>query len=304
MRALAILPIPTTEVNGREAANLAELAEAVNAAHRDACESVRVGLTHARRAGELLKQAKRQAGYGAWANWVETNSDFSLRTAQAYMRIADGWSELEANTQPAAHLTITEALKALAKPEAGGHGSRIDSEGVRHKTNGTAESKPATHVELLACWRRAPFDARRKFLDNAGDKDVLAALPSNWEVKPQRPTTEAGERVLEILRRIEASLQNIPRIAIAAKSAEQKVVPDLWALAEEFKRYTLREVIVDARCPEEPGKAEAGIPDFLRRKVVPLHAITTDGESVNGSTLVLICCGCHHDLLRAERGAW
>jgi hypothetical protein len=65
---------------------------------------------HAVRAGELLLEAKRALPHGGWRPWVEENFCRSLRTAQAYMRIA-----AHRNAQGLAHLGIEGALKQIAK---------------------------------------------------------------------------------------------------------------------------------------------------------------------------------------------
>jgi hypothetical protein len=96
--------------------NLAQLAEQINAEHQLALTSARTALGHARSAGSLLIQAKEQCGHGHWLPWLEANVKFSERTAQAYMRVAKRWQELEAKAQATADLTIEDGLKLLAKP--------------------------------------------------------------------------------------------------------------------------------------------------------------------------------------------
>ena len=110
------------------------------------------------------------------------------------------------------------------------------------------------------------FEERQKFADNAG-KEILAALPPSWGTKPQRPATSwMGAGVLEILQCVLALLNNTPPISITAAKIEHEIISDLRALAVKLKDFELREVIVEARCPKEPGEAETGIPDFLRHQ--------------------------------------
>jgi hypothetical protein len=61
-------------------------------------------------------QAKWQCKHGEWLPWLKTNVCFSVRTAQAYMRVAERWTELEAKAQGLAHLTFEDGLKLLATP--------------------------------------------------------------------------------------------------------------------------------------------------------------------------------------------
>jgi hypothetical protein len=77
----------------------------------------REGLIHARNAGRLLLEAKRQCQHGEWLPWLKGNVRRAPRTAQAYMRVAKRWSELEATAQRVAHLPLRDGLKLLAAPK-------------------------------------------------------------------------------------------------------------------------------------------------------------------------------------------
>jgi len=104
-------------------APLQALAAQINAAHAKAEFTLRAGLAHAKRAGELLVEAKAQLPHGQWLPWLKESCQFSERTAQAYMRVAERWQELEANPQALADLTFEGGLKLLAGPS-GAHVSR------------------------------------------------------------------------------------------------------------------------------------------------------------------------------------
>lgn len=96
---------------------LGELARNINDAHAHFNDHLRTGLEHARRAGELLAQAKQQVGHGNWLDWLAANLTCSVRTAQAYSRVYQRWDEL-ANTQPVAYLGLRRALELLADERA------------------------------------------------------------------------------------------------------------------------------------------------------------------------------------------
>jgi hypothetical protein len=98
------------------APNLAQLAQRINAECTAALTAARTALEHARRAGELLVEAKAACGHGQWLRWLEANVPLSRRTAQGYMRLATRWAQLEAKAQAPALLTIDEALKLLGAP--------------------------------------------------------------------------------------------------------------------------------------------------------------------------------------------
>jgi hypothetical protein len=96
--------------------SLSDLADRINAEHAEAGTALRAGLEHARNAGLLLLEAKAQCAHGHWVPWLESNVHFSVRAAQAYMRVAQRWNELEAKAQPVALLTFKDAVKLLAEP--------------------------------------------------------------------------------------------------------------------------------------------------------------------------------------------
>ena len=94
------------------------LAQAINC-EVDAAESAaRSAVEHARRAGELLLEAKAALAHGEWTPWLEGNCTVSTRTARAYMQLARGMVELpEGERQRVANLPLRGALKELAAPK-------------------------------------------------------------------------------------------------------------------------------------------------------------------------------------------
>jgi hypothetical protein len=103
---------------------LRELAELINAEHRAFAGTFRRALEQAIRAGELLARAKEHHPHGTWQRWLEENFEGSVRTAQEYMRLYRHRHQIRANARDAAHLSIGEALSALASPR--GEPARIE----------------------------------------------------------------------------------------------------------------------------------------------------------------------------------
>jgi hypothetical protein len=97
---------------------LDKLAHQIRAEHEGVLLHMRLGIEHAVSAGNLLIEAKDLAGHGNWLPWLEERCQMSERTAQLYMRLARHASELEANPQWTADLTMTEAVALIAKPDA------------------------------------------------------------------------------------------------------------------------------------------------------------------------------------------
>jgi Protein of unknown function (DUF3102) len=57
-------------------------------------QAASAALEHARKAGELLEQAKAQLTQSQWLPWLKEHCQFSERTAQNYVRVAREWTEL------------------------------------------------------------------------------------------------------------------------------------------------------------------------------------------------------------------
>lgn len=104
-----------------------ELARRVNEAHGTAQRAARQALEHARRAGELLLEAKARVGHGQWGDWIRAHCDPSPRTVRLYMQIAREWHRIEAGNGNA--LPIREAARLLrptAKADAAAKGGPGD----------------------------------------------------------------------------------------------------------------------------------------------------------------------------------
>jgi hypothetical protein len=95
---------------------LPELAEQINAEHRQCEAALQSGLQHALEAGRLLIEAKKLCLHGTWLPWLEENFEGKNRTARAYMQVAQRWPEVEANRQHVANLSYREVLRLVAEP--------------------------------------------------------------------------------------------------------------------------------------------------------------------------------------------
>jgi hypothetical protein len=109
--------------------SLGELAAQINEEHQRCVEAARTAVEHARKAGELLIQAKAALPHGDWLPWLKNSFPFSQRTAQDYMLVARSLPRLlEANPQCAADLTgpgglsLRKVLKLLSPSSSGGSG--------------------------------------------------------------------------------------------------------------------------------------------------------------------------------------
>jgi hypothetical protein len=162
---------------------LPKLAKEINHEHEQFDRTIRAGLAHARRAGELLIEAKAQIPHGGWLNWLRDNCpQVSPRTAQQYMQVHSRWGELAGKCETVAHLTFREALQLLAEPrqenaeDASTYTIFVDSDGVQHKRYKCFADAPAGHwAETCRLWW--DLQAIRTFLLNVAwgwDADRIA----------------------------------------------------------------------------------------------------------------------------------
>jgi hypothetical protein len=95
---------------------LIDIAARVKIEHQAVAASLKQSVQHAIAAGELLLEAKDQIPHGQWLPWLEQHCGVTPRAAQMYMRVAKYRAAIELKYEDISHLTIADALAALAKP--------------------------------------------------------------------------------------------------------------------------------------------------------------------------------------------
>jgi hypothetical protein len=191
---IALCPLGARGGESPPVADSDSIAVAINSAHEAAFGSYREALEHARRAGDLLVDAKATVGHGAWLPWVEKNLRFSARTATGYMQIAARWSELESAT--VADLTLRGALKLLSAPK-----TRPVPIAAQVTAGHRAEVPPIVHNRDLDGGEAVEVDQRERPDDTDPGmawalrcQPDLAALLSAWD----GASMNARERFVEI----------------------------------------------------------------------------------------------------------
>jgi len=131
----------------RKAEELAQLATKAKEAHSIVVNAPRVVLQHAITAGAALNEAKAKVGHGKWLAWLKDNCpDISDRTAERYMKLADGKAKLEKKLQDPAkfdivsNLTINEALRLIDEPD----GEQSAASAEAQKTGDAVSSSPSS----------------------------------------------------------------------------------------------------------------------------------------------------------------
>jgi hypothetical protein len=109
MMATATMTKPTTGKSSLE-----DLATQINREHEQIEEASLTTLEHARKAGELLLEAKRRLKHAKWLPWLKDNCKVTPRTEQRYMRVATRWDDVVRKSDTVTHLTLRDVLQLLA----------------------------------------------------------------------------------------------------------------------------------------------------------------------------------------------
>lgn len=155
------------------AVTLATLADEINYEHAHALEHAHAAVPRARRAGELLIQAKERCEHGEWLPWLKANCpNISERTAQAYMRVARKCLGDEAKADQLELLTLGEALEQLVEQKP--RPAARSAETIADSATLFPELKSATAADLP----KRPFDPtnfRRRLAELDENIDRAAA---------------------------------------------------------------------------------------------------------------------------------
>lgn len=103
--------------------------------------------------GRRLTEAKAQLGHGQWLGWLEKEVEFSERTAQNFMRLAESYP----NPQPVADLPYSKMLALLAVPAE----EREAFVETRHEVNGEQKTVAEMSRRELEQAIRERDEARR-----------------------------------------------------------------------------------------------------------------------------------------------
>ena len=197
----------------RKAEELSQLATKAKEAHEIVVNAPRVVLQHAITAGAALNEAKAKVGHGKWLAWLkDICPDISDRTADRYMKLADGKAKLEKKLQDPAkfdivsNLTINEALRLIDEPDGEQSTSTEAQTTADASPNGTkkktkkkqTEPSPEERREQiedfetewqdgLTDWQKHHF--AKTFYDELGD--LLRDVEAELGVKQEQEEVEA-----------------------------------------------------------------------------------------------------------------
>lgn len=90
--------------------DLVNLAERIREEYQACFKSIRQGVEHALKVGELLVQAKELVKHGDWEQWVEANCGFTTRTARRYTRAFKKFQLGLVKTDTMSEMTLNDFL--------------------------------------------------------------------------------------------------------------------------------------------------------------------------------------------------
>ncbi len=131
-----MLEMTSPSLTVERAPSLFTLGAEIRAEHAAVKSTFAESLQHARRAGDLLREAKDQLTHGKWLPWLRDHAVLPERTARLYMQVAANWDRVQAAS------SLRDAIDALRKPKA------------------LPPSKPATPVADLAGSKASKVRAR------------------------------------------------------------------------------------------------------------------------------------------------
>ena len=230
--------------------NLDTLAECINEEHRRCEAAVTSALEHALAAGDLLLEARGTCPHGAWQAWLEGNFAGSVRTAQAYMRVAARRDEVEAaKTQSSAPLSLDRALRALSAAKDDPERS-FEAPGKRSWAGGQGDSlrRFEEYMEFTEALVQIRDSGAWK---ESGHESFEAYLQARWNIEPAL-LYAAEEAMNDPVERVRAMLlcelyELVPGIKLTATGIE-RIPEDL-----DYERWRKGLGILNAMAATFPG---------------------------------------------------
>jgi hypothetical protein len=219
------MPASTTDIS--QSNSLADLAARIRIEHEAYAASVKRGLEHARRAGEMLIEAKRQVPHGQWLPWLADHCEVSERSAQAYMQVARSLADLDdSKAQRVADLSYRDALRSVATT--GLTLKRLPAESLDRALQLVEDDLADTLQQAVVKTRienaRYSLESRAMLPPPRGRRFKVARNPAKrqWLLAVGPDITHAALREKERLARDDEHVQSLQQEhdALAAEAAE------------------------------------------------------------------------------------
>ena len=184
--------------------------------------------------GRRLIEAKKQLPHGEWLPWLEEKVQFSARSAQRFMKLAEGYGENDTVTLLGARKAL--ALLALEDSE------REEFIAEKHEVNGEEKSARDMSVEELEELVRAQQEAkelRAKVEELEGQGRAYEAKLVSAGVEAERAKADAEhaeasrKKMAEEMKIVKASLKDQKADAEKFKAVADKLGKELAALKDK-----------------------------------------------------------------------
>lgn len=176
---------------------LAELATRINACHDTVVCATKASFENALDAGRLLKQVKATLPHGEYEPWLAAHFKGSVRSAQIYKQLAEGWPALAAKSADPALLTIESALRLLAAPD--DLAADVEVEGDIPVTTAARIADLPKSEQATAVWQVV-----------TGVKSTAAPKPKAPE-KPKGPFQKMEKLIGQVVREIDVLKNEFPK---------------------------------------------------------------------------------------------
>lgn len=216
----------TAEMNE---ARLSTLAAEINTIKR---QTQKIMMEAAVEIGRRLVEAKGAVGHGGWGAWLETNVDYSERTAQNLIRIFQEYGEGQqslfgkSNPQAFADLTYTQAVALLGIKNPDERAEFVESHDVANMTSRELADAIKERDEARAALSEAKEQLECSKADVALEQQLNQDLQKNIDALEkalkEAQESEGGEPDEETKARIEEMEQAKAALETKLKAAEKE----------------------------------------------------------------------------------
>ena len=177
-------------------AQLSDLATQISEEHRLCTEAISKGLQHALKAGELLLEAKKQVRHGNWLPWLQESFEFSVRTAQLYMRVAREYPLLP-KTKRVAYLSLRGMVRAQSAEEILAELESIHQELHRQPLSEACDENLHSMSDALMTRLKRRIDESDRLEELLRIRDFGAKWQNMFAERTLRAQREAGKCITE-----------------------------------------------------------------------------------------------------------
>jgi hypothetical protein len=183
--------------------------------------------------GKRLKEAKALVPYGAWGEWLRVNVDYSERTAQNLLRLAE--ESAKGSFGSLMELNYTQAVQLIGLP--------VVERAELLEQNDVAELSTRELQELVDKYRRESTDRQQTIDSLLGEEGAVAVAESAKEQAEGRAGDDrkARERAERDAKAAQEKADRAAREAADAKKKAETAEKQAQRLEDELKAFRDRQ---------------------------------------------------------------